>query len=132
MSVWQQYLALGDYLSLRYSYELNRSIDICTSIVNNELQDHRLYDLFRVKHNFFSLRHKKSRHVNETYWWIFKDTADTLVRSAPSIASFKTATNSIHLDQKSFRKATEKHRLPSLRSKKSYQSVLSHCEHLED
>jgi len=101
MSVWQQYAALADYISLKYQSELHLILGTTTSIIDQELGAHS--------------RGTSEHHSRADRQHFYHQLQRILVaiRSAPAVSTYQRTAHTIHLSPEILRGQAAVCRRPS-------------------
>ncbi|KAK6429859.1 hypothetical protein LTR95_013994, partial [Oleoguttula sp. CCFEE 5521] len=99
MSVWSQYSALADYITLKYQAELHTVLDTATSLVDEECETHSLYGQSGLSDKRNAFYDRLTDVLNSA-------------RVAPSSSTYDSSAHSLLLTPKIIRQATGHRRYP--------------------
>lgn len=99
MSIWQQYSALADYISLKYQSELHIVLGTATSLIDEELETRSLSGRSTARKARQHLYRQLQRTVHAT-------------RAAPSASTYETSAHAIRFTPTILHSVTKSHLYP--------------------
>jgi len=101
MSIWQQYSALADYISLKYQSELHIVLGTATTLIEEELETRSIRSgkAFQSQHKHFYRQLQRTLHAT---------------RAAPSASTYERSAHGIRLTPKIVRRVTKPRHCPKI------------------